>query len=270
VPLTVASYNFLSGGSHKRTGHWSRLMRDLKADLVCAQECRPPQDCPGERYRLSEDDGWIWAPARSARWGSAVLSRSIRIHSILVPRYAGWIVGGELSGESGVDGRPTRVFSIHCPVGERGYVRTMHEILDLLAPLRAGAELILAGDCNVATGYRHPAEARTISRGERELLDRMSNELQLVSCWQAANPGRPLAQTLRWTTNPTTPYHCDGIFVTPFWLERLVSCRVVAGSRWSQLSDHNPVIATFSELNTPAPFPSLVAERHHRIHARRP
>ena len=250
--LTVVSYNFLSGGSHKRRGHWSRLVRDLDADLVFAQECRPPRACPGESYRLFTDDGWIWAPAGSARWGSAVLTRSTGIQPIPFPRYEGWVVGGEILGLLGADGRPVRGFSIHCPAGERGYVRTMHEILDVLVPLAAGADVILAGDYNVATGYRHPTEGRTISRGEREILERLSGELQLVSCWQAANPGRPLAQTLRWSRNPTTPYHCDGIFVTPYWLERLVSCRVIQGSRWSLLSDHNPVVATFRTMTQPS------------------
>jgi len=244
--IRVVAYNFLSGGSKTRSGHWSRVIRDLNADLVFAQECRPPQDCPGERFRPVADDGWVWASATSARWGSAVLTRSIRIEPIPFPCYAGWIVGGELSGVPGADGRRVLAFSIHCPAGERGYVRTMHEIMDALVPLAAGSELILAGDYNVATGYRHPGEVRTISPGERGILDRLSEELHLVSCWQAANPGRPLAQTLRWSANRTTPYHCDGIFVTPFWRERLVSCRVVQGSRWSRLSDHNPVLATFS------------------------
>ena len=246
MPLNVVSYNFLSGGSKNRSGHWSRLVRDLDADLVFAQECRAPRDSPGESYRPVTGDGWVWAPAGTARWGSAVLARSTGIEPIPFPRYEGWIVGGQLSGVSGAGGRPVRVFSIHCPVGERGYVRTMHEIMDALIPLAAGADLILAGDYNVATGYRHPKEERTISRRESGILDRLSADLGLVSCWQAANPGRPLAQTLRWSTNPKTPYHCDGIFVTPFWLERLVSCRVVRGSRWSRLSDHNPVVATFT------------------------
>src|SRR5262245_42329661 len=133
MTLTVVSYNFLSGGSHKRSGHWSRLVRDLDADFVFAQECRPPRDCPGESDRLfNGDDGWIWAPAGSARWGSAVLTRSTRIKPIPFPRYEGWVVGGEILGLSGADGRPVLGFSIHCPVGERGYVRTLHDILDAL------------------------------------------------------------------------------------------------------------------------------------------
>jgi endonuclease/exonuclease/phosphatase family metal-dependent hydrolase len=110
----------------------------------------------------------------------------------------------------------------------------------------AAADLILGGDFNVAVGYRQSREGRTISRREREILERLSEEFHLVSCWQAANPGRPLAQTLRWSANRTTPYHCDGIFVPRSWLERLASCRVVKGPRWSRMSDHNPVVATFS------------------------
>jgi endonuclease/exonuclease/phosphatase family metal-dependent hydrolase len=137
------------------------------------------------------------------------------------------------------------VFSVHVPTGAHGYVRTVHEILDRIAPLGAGADLVLGGDFNVAVGYRLAREKRRISRGEHALLDRLSDDFGLVSCWQAAHPSRPLAQTLRWTADRLTPYHCDGIFVPTSWLPRLVSCRVVRGSRWDALSDHNPVVAEF-------------------------
>jgi endonuclease/exonuclease/phosphatase family metal-dependent hydrolase len=110
---------------------------------------------------------------------------------------------------------------------------------------------VLGGDFNVAVGYRRQNERVKFVPGERDLLDRLANEFDLVSCWQAANPDRPLAQTLRWSGNPTVPYHCDGIFVPQSWLPRLISCRVVHGSRWRQLSDHNPVVAEFQDLTTP-------------------
>ena len=153
------------------------------------------------------------------------------------------MVGAELSSPSWGLGRPLRVFSIHCPVGERGYIRTMHEILDRIARMSDGADLLLGGDFNVAVGHRQPHERVAMSRGEREILDRLSAEFNLISCWQAANPGRPLAQTLRWSANRSAPYHCDGIFVPSDWSARLASCRVVTGSRWRTLSDHNPVVA---------------------------
>lgn len=244
--LRVVAYNFLAGGGKNRTGHWSRLVRDLGADLVLTQECRRPEESTGERFRPRSDDHLLWTRAGTSRWGSAVLARSARIDPIPMPVYDGWIVGGTLVGPAWTGARPLRVFSLHCPVGERGYIRTLHEILDRLAPLTAGADMILGGDFNVATGYRQPTEKRTITRREREILDRLSAELDLVSCWQAANPGRPLAQTLRWTANRATPYHCDGIFVSRSWLPRLVSSRVVRGPRWTRMSDHNPVLAHFS------------------------
>ena len=77
---------------------------------------------------------------------------------------------------------------------------------------------------------------------------RLNGKPDLSGIWQAANPNRVLAQTLRWSGNPSTPYHCDGIFVPRTWLPRLKSCRVVRGSRWTKLSDHNPVVAEFQTV----------------------
>ena len=241
--LRLVAYNFLSGGSAKRSGHWSRLLRTLKPDVVLGQECRPPGECPGERFRPDAEDSFVWRPAGAARrWGTAVLVRAGRLAPIAVPQFDGWVVGGEIR-SSRWSARPVRVFSVHGPAGEHGYVRTMHEILDRILRLQGRADLILGGDFNVAVGRRPTKDPRRFTRGERDLLDRIDEELDLISCWQTANPGRRLAQTLRWSGNPTTPYHCDGIFVPRAWGPRLASCRVVRGPRWTRLSDHNPVFA---------------------------
>jgi endonuclease/exonuclease/phosphatase family metal-dependent hydrolase len=242
----VVAYNFLSGGSSARAGHWSRLRTRLAPDVVLAQECRAPEDSPRERFRAEAADTLLWSQAATRRWGSAVLLRGRRATALTIPGFAGWVVGAEVTGPSGSAGRPLRLFSIHCPAGERGYVRTLHRILDGMARLGAGADLILGGDFNVVVGQRQPRERIPMSRGEREILDRLAAEFDLVSCWQAANPGRPLAQTLRWSADRLAPYHCDGIFVPSSWMARLVACRVVSGSRWARLSDHNPVVADFT------------------------
>ena len=247
--LRVVAYNFLSGGSATRAGHWSRLRTHLAADIVLAQECRLPQDSPGERFRPGPVDTLLWAPVATRRWGSAVLLRGFQARPLEIPEFAGWVVGAELTSPRWSPARPLRLFSIHCPVGERGYVRTLHEILDRVARLRSGADLILGGDFNVVVGHRQLNEPITVTRGEREILDRLSAEFGVISCWQAAHPGRPLAQTLRWSANRSAPYHCDGIFVPSAWGSRLVSCRVVTGSRWTGLSDHNPVLAEFTALD---------------------
>jgi endonuclease/exonuclease/phosphatase family metal-dependent hydrolase len=244
--MRIVTYNFLRAGSLKRCGHWSRVIRNLRPDLVLAQECRPPESSPGERFRHEPCDAFAWRAAGNRGWGSGLFARSASLVPIEIPDFDGWVVGGEIRDTSWSQ-RGLIVFSVHGLVGERGYIHTMQRILDHVARLRGRADLVLAGDFNIAVGYREPHDRIRFLRGERDVLDRLTGEFNLVSCWQAANPDRPLAQTLRWMGNPSTPYHCDGIFVPRSWLPRLQSCRVVRGSRWNQLSDHNPVVADFRE-----------------------
>ena len=94
----MVAYNFLSGGSPARTGHWSRIRTRLAPDIVLAQECRAPQESPGERFRAGATDTLLWAPAAPRRWGSAVLLRGQPATSLTIPEFAGWVVGAELSG----------------------------------------------------------------------------------------------------------------------------------------------------------------------------
>ncbi|MBX6365327.1 MAG: endonuclease/exonuclease/phosphatase family protein [Gemmatimonadetes bacterium] len=241
--LRIATYNFLHGGSARRGGHWSRVVRELAPDLLLAQECRPPEAAPGEEFRPTPADTLVWAPAGSGRWGTAFYGRAVAATPIDIPGFRGWVVGAELPAAASPAGKPLRVFSVHCPAGERGYVRTMGAILDRLAPFGDGADLVVGGDLNVVVGVRGPDEPVRMSRGERELLARLADELGLIPCWQTANPGRPLAQTLRWSANRAAPYHCDGIFIPAAWAPALVACHVVSGPEWDALSDHNPVLA---------------------------
>jgi endonuclease/exonuclease/phosphatase family metal-dependent hydrolase len=244
--LRIVAYNFLSGGSRTRADHWARLHSRLAPDVVLAQECRLPGDSRTAGGRAAGGDAFLWTPVAGRRWGSAILLRGLHARPVPVPGFEGWVVGAELPGSASAPARPVRLFSIHCPAGERGYVRTMHAILDRIARLRGDADLVLGGDFNVAVGHRQPGERLQVSAGERTILDRLAGEFELISCWQAANPGRRLAQTLRWSGDRRAPYHCDGIFAPAAWGVRLASCRVVTGSRWARLSDHNPVFAEFT------------------------
>lgn len=239
MPLRIATYNFLSGGSAHRNTHWSMLRRRLRADVLLAQECKPlaPR---AARVRTN-----LHREVKGRRWGSAVVARELALRPIPVPTYRGWIEGGELDGLS-FTGRPVRIFSVHCPAGAHGYVRTMHDILDRVQRHARTADLVLGGDFNVAAGFRGNDEGVRMSRAEQSLLTRMTDELGLMACWQTANPGVPLAQTLRWTGNRAAPYHCDGIFAPATWRPWLQSCRVVSGPAWDALSDHNPVVAVFA------------------------
>jgi endonuclease/exonuclease/phosphatase family protein len=224
--LRIVAYNFLSGGSARRAAHWE-MLRELRPDVVLAQESRPPAKAHATA---------LWTEACRG-WGTGLFAPRLRIEPMHIPGFRGWISGGQL------EGTKTRIFSVHAPAGKRGYVQTVHRILDRLRPLARDGELVLGGDFNVVVGARGPDEPVKMSSAERVLLARFDQELGLMPCWQAAHPALPLAQTLRWTGNRAAPYHCDGIFIPKAWRRRLKSCEVIAGPAWDLLSDHNPVLA---------------------------
>ncbi|MFO0585077.1 MAG: hypothetical protein U0229_22600 [Anaeromyxobacter sp.] len=232
--MRIATYNFLVGGSARRARQWERLHERLAPDVIFAQEA--PEPPPGRGVAL-------WQRARGRRWGSGVWLATGSIVPLPVRGFAGWVVGGEVALPGRHARRPLRVFSIHCPAGAHGYVRTLGTILDRLARLGEGAELLVGGDLNVVAGYRDLGERVRMLRAEERLLDRFAADLGLVPAWQAMHPGEPLAQTLRWSGDRSMPYHCDGIFVPRAWVRRLVSAEVVTGRLWTRLSDHNPVVA---------------------------
>ena len=227
--LRIATYNCLVGGSASRNGHIDRLLHDVGAHVVLSQEACPP---------AANDQGIFWRSVRGYRWGSGIHVSGVQAIEIPMRRFRGWVIGIEVQLL-----RKTRIFSVHCPAGEHGYVRTMHEILDALERQRVGADIVMGGDFNVAAGYRGPNEPVRMSKGEREVLDRMTSQFKLIPCWQAMHPDTPLAQTLRWTANRAAPYHCDGIFIPRSWQPHLRSCEILAGDPWEQMSDHNPVVA---------------------------
>jgi endonuclease/exonuclease/phosphatase family metal-dependent hydrolase len=229
--MRLATYNFLSGGSARRNTHWQLIRSELGPDILLAQECRPLAPLRSERI--------LWAQASARGWGTAVYARGADIEAIDVPQFTGWVVGADVALRG--PKRHVRVFSVHCPSGPGGYVRVMNRILDALTPHFAGADVIVGGDLNVVTAYRPDGDVVRMSKGERALLDRLGDEFGLISTWAAANPGRALAQTLRWQANPVTPYHCDGIFIPAAWTAALQRCDVHAGAMWDALSDHNPM-----------------------------
>ena len=233
--LRIATFNFLGGGSARRSAHWSLLQTRLFPDVLLTQESRPPPSGAASHATA------LWAEAIRG-WGTGLYAPRLVLRPIEIEGFRGWVSGGQLESKRPA-GRPVRIFSVHCPQRKKGYVHTVHEILDLLQPMRNEADLIIGGDFNVAVGVRGLDELVKMSEAERALMTRLTEDLDLVPCWQTANPARPLAQTLRWSRNPTTPYHCDGIFIPRSWQHRLESCEVVEGPAWEQLSDHNPVLA---------------------------
>ncbi|MFN8457858.1 MAG: hypothetical protein U0401_24945 [Anaerolineae bacterium] len=240
------AYNFRAGGKRGAQNQWSKLLTDFVPDIIFAQETRDPRLEVPEHYQLNPDR-FVWRPANH-RWGSALFIRGGEVKPLHLPEFEGWVVGAEVNNPNWP--RPLRVFSLHVPTRKNGsYVKQMGFILDEIAQLSGEAELLIGGDFNITASFRHHSEERKTGKADEALLARLSNQFGLKSCWQTANPDQPLAQTLRWVSNKTTPYHCDGIFAPIVWGHHLESCRVFSAG-WETLSDHNPVVATFN-LYTP-------------------
>jgi endonuclease/exonuclease/phosphatase family metal-dependent hydrolase len=229
--MRLATYNLRAGGS---PGAWAAI-RALEADLCFLQEARDPTARVTDLF--AAPPAIAWSAVAHGRWGSALLSTGSLIEPIRVPGFEAWVTGGGVHGPAG----EMLAFSVHIPAGP--YVRQAGRLIDALKPLGGSLPMILAGDWNVAASRRAADDPIPFAAAEARILDRLEAELGLTSAWQAVHPGEPLAQTLRWTRQPTLPYHCDGIFVPMSWVPALDSAEVLGGDPWPTLSDHNPVVA---------------------------
>src|SRR5262245_51891487 len=209
--MRVATYNLLKGGT-KRV-HWRKLIEEHGVDLLLAQESGPPDHYLSPLVHPDLQDQAVWDMATPNRWGSAIFSTTGAVKQLHLPRFNGWVVGAEINGLSWrrKRHRALLVFSVHIPYGPGGYVTQAQALLDEIARLAAGNDLIIGGDFNLSISPGHRAD-KPLSKREAATHARLREEFGLMNCWQEANPGQPPAQTLRWTGNRMIPYHCDGIF----------------------------------------------------------
>ena len=239
--MRMMTYNLRAGGKGK--SHWSKIFDDFDPDIFLVQESYEPiEHLPplvhGDRYRDA-----CWKVVEGVKWGSAVCVKGKKVRLLELPDFHGHVVGVAMESDafevSG--GRPITFFSVHTP-DRGGYQRAVHSILDMIARYRGEGDVVIGGDFNLTVGERLESESRKTSKADLEILSRLKDEFGVVSAWQAANVGSPLPQTLRWTKDNVTPYHCDGIFIPQRWVSRLSSCTVLSGPEWVALSDHNPVL----------------------------
>ena len=246
--MILVTYNLRSGGAGRT--HWLKALNQLRPDIFLVQETvAPDEHLPPPLYRKSKRR-IVWEAVDGRRWGSAIYVSHGTARPIDLPDFHGHVVGIEITGAR----RPVRcrgslkAFSIHSPF--RGsYHRAMNLILDMIAAVAGIGDVVIGGDFNIGISERHASEARATSKADLAIQRRLRDEFGLANCWQSANPDRPLAQTLRWTNAPATPYHCDGLFVPRSWLPSLRTCEAISSAEWDLLSDHTPVVAEFESLS---------------------
>lgn len=240
--MKLCTYNLRQGGHKNHGNHWLRMLEELGADIVCAQESGDPS-----LYFTPEVfagfKGCLHANVPHGKWGSAILAKHYALERIDMPGFEGWVTGAKIK-DVDVGGalRAITVFSLHAP-SLGSYEAQVNRFLDELGHHLDGTPLVLAGDFNLTTAVRHPSEeGLQNTRGELRILDRLRREFGLLNAWQLLNPNQSLPQTLRWAPSPTTPYHCDGIFVSDDLVRYLVRAEVIQGGEYASLSDHNPIV----------------------------
>jgi endonuclease/exonuclease/phosphatase family metal-dependent hydrolase len=242
--MNLVTYNLRSGG--KGRVHWAKILDDFRPSLFFVQETVAPEDHLPLQVYADVAGRVAWSSVEGRRWGSAIYSSVGETRPIELPDFRGHVVGMEIVGAEWPDGShsPIRAFSVHAPA--RGsYQKAVNQILDMIARHSGVGDLVIGGDFNLTISARKDTEARKTSAADLAIQARLKHEFGLVNCWRKANPCLALAQTLRWSSAPETPYHCDGLFVPCSWSGRLRSCEVISTPEWDRLSDHNPVVARF-------------------------
>ena len=242
--MKLATYNILKGGS--KLVHWSKMIDEENVDLLLLQESYPHDaHLPPLLYPDIQGHS-VWDMVQPNSWGSGIFSKTGSLSQIPIPGFNGWVVGAELTGASWQT-RHERlmVFCVHAPDGLGSYAGQVNRILDEISLIGRGCDIIVGGDFNLTVSHWASSERKTKEK-DLAIQRRLTNEFELINCWQEANPEQQPPQTLRWSGDRTIPYHCDGIFVPKAWKPSLLSCDVLSGDEWNHLSDHNPVVAVFS------------------------
>lgn len=248
--MKITTYNLRFGGKAGHRIHWQKIFDEINPDIFLVQETRSPEHYFPDGLPDSIKQQIHWQAVDGRPWGSAVYTRTGKITPLpsLSSDFLGWVVGIVVTDIDWpvAKAEPLYIYSIHAPSIGSSYVKQVNLILDEIkkqAP--TDAAVVIGGDFNLALGFRHPNEP--LQKNQPKLMARFRQEFGLMNCWQMANLNQNLPQTLRWSNDKTLPFHCDGIFAPAHWYRYLERSTVVSGSTWDELSDHNPVSASFMQ-----------------------
>lgn len=213
------------------------LAGTLDADGMLLQEASPRRDWSGPM---------VGTTVAAQDWGSWVLLRAGRVEPVDIDGHAGWVTGGRVTWPESADPAEAYVFSVHSPTSEPGSPRvsyvdeSLRIVTAICAKVLPGVPLIIGGDFNFKSlGVRAASEVLRNTPQERQAL-RQFRELGLSLAWQDCHPDEPLPQTLRWTRDPATAFHCDGFLLRDCG-GMTVRCEVLCSPEIAAASDHNPV-----------------------------
>lgn len=127
--MKICSYNLRHGGHKSLGNHWHRLVYDLAADIVFAQESEDPAHYFSPKS-FSQFKGRIHANVPHGKWGSALLAKDHNLEQIEIQGFEGWVVGARIN-DAKINGivQPMILFCVHTP-SPGPYEPHLNRILD--------------------------------------------------------------------------------------------------------------------------------------------
>lgn len=243
--MKLLTFNLLYGGKKKEINYWAEMMNSFQPDIIFSQETNPPHLYFSNDSSMTLDNSTIYGVTKSG-WGSAIYVKDNSIEPISVPGFQGWVVGGKLK-KPFMGQKSLFVFSVHTP-SPGPYDKNTFAILDAMKEIVGEHELVIAGDFNMTTAFRHESEELKLNKSEYEFITRMRKDFGLVNSWQVIHPNENLPQTLRWNNDKVKPFHIDGIFVPCSWIRYIEKCEIIDKEPWNTMSDHNPILLSLDFL----------------------
>src|SRR3954469_19630893 len=106
--MRLATFNFLHGGSARRSTHWHELLTRVEPDVVFCQEA-----CPSD----SRSRGTLhWQCVPGVKWGSGVWLRRGHATRVRISGFEGWVTAIRCEEPDAL------LVSVHCPAGTKGYI----------------------------------------------------------------------------------------------------------------------------------------------------
>jgi endonuclease/exonuclease/phosphatase family metal-dependent hydrolase len=118
---------------------------------------------------------------------------------------------------------------------------------DVMRTLRSHADLLLAGSSVVLGDFNSGSRlglAASVTRRHVDVLN-LCQSFGLVSAYHAfhgVTPGCERHATYFHQAKRTPPWHIDLCFIPVSWSPHLTRVAVIDGRRWSQRSDHRPLL----------------------------
>ncbi len=152
--VRIITYNLRFGGASR--SHWATILNGYDPDIFLVQETFHPRKHGAPQSNEQWTDKAVWSPVGALAWGSAVYARQGVPKRLEVFGFEGNVVAARVEHCDSVCGRSLQVVSIHAPACGT-YQKAVLDILDAIAKIWDGDDLIIGGDFNVALGRSRSA-----------------------------------------------------------------------------------------------------------------